>query len=653
MLVGKQFGPFTVEDELGSGAMGTVYLARMERKGKFIPVALKLVSMALVGDEKAMARFEREANILKQLKDPNIVRLYGTGKYGKTPFIVMEYVQGESLDHVLARRGRLSWEEALTLGKSLCDALQHAHDKGIIHRDLKPANLLLTPNGVLKLTDFGIAKDTDVTALTGANSTLGTASYMSPEQCRGERNITNRSDLYSLGVVFYELITGKKPFYAETTMDMFLKHVNETAVRPSKFVLDLPIWVDNLIMHLLEKQVDTRPLDAATVGRMIGEIETKVQTLQSAGLEVATARKIDRKLNAEAKASADDLDAARALTGKTTRKKKKKATPLLQQTWVKAVGLGTLFSAVVGFGVWLAWPAGPGEAFALVQNATGDEKKVKLVEYLAKFGSTDHPNVAEARSLFKAIRTTEVETSFGKRIGTKDGSFNRRKATDGEDQTVMDRIWLAMESETEGNLKRASDNWAVVAKEVPEAEAGKYTDEDAMRIPPYRWVAERHIAEIRAVPGELQRLGTAYENALVDEKFPGVDPEALALKAMRYEKFGDAPKARETWDDLHKIETGKGDSLRWILLAAERRMNTTDDKLTPRQIRENRKTRVAAALAATVADWAGLKGNTQKPLESRKIRNACRDIVELYTGEPDPDIAATVSKATQILKEVK
>src|SRR5919197_3639282 len=112
----------------------------------------------------------------------------------------MEYVEGESLDRVMARRGRMSWEEVVALGQQLCGALQHAHERGIVHRDIKPSNIMVLPAGTLKLTDFGIAKDLDGTQLTSANCTVGTAAYMSPEQCRGEKIITHKSDLYSLGI---------------------------------------------------------------------------------------------------------------------------------------------------------------------------------------------------------------------------------------------------------------------------------------------------------------------------------------------------------------------------------------------------------------------------------------------------------------------
>src|SRR5205823_4921748 len=208
-----------------------------------------------------------------------------TGQYRKTPFIAMEFIDGEALDRILARRGRLSWEEVVAYAKQLCEALQYAHERGIIHRDLKPSNLMITRDGTLKLADFGIAKDMDVTALTGHNSTIGTAAYMSPEQCKGDKNLTNKSDLYSLGIVFYELLTGKKPFYAETTVDMFLKHVNEPPPRIGKQVNELPPKLEMLILQLLEKDKEDRPIDAAWVARMLAEIEDDAFARKSAGLD--------------------------------------------------------------------------------------------------------------------------------------------------------------------------------------------------------------------------------------------------------------------------------------------------------------------------------------------------------------------------------
>ena len=183
MLVGQQLGPFAIDKELGSGAMGAVYRGRYIKTGQI--VAVKVMAPGLGRPTpNAAARFEREAAILKQLNHPNIVRLFGVGKSHGTRYYAMEYIDGESLDRVMARRGRMTWEEVVDLGQQLCSALQHAHEQGVVHRDLKPSNLMILKDGTLKLTDFGIAKDLDVTRLTSANCTVGTAAYMSPEQCR-------------------------------------------------------------------------------------------------------------------------------------------------------------------------------------------------------------------------------------------------------------------------------------------------------------------------------------------------------------------------------------------------------------------------------------------------------------------------------------
>ena len=259
MLVGQKIGPFQIEKELGSGAMGQVYLARYVKTGQ--KVAVKVMAPG-VRSSAAQARFQREAEVLKQLTHPNIVRFYVASEYQGSPYYAMEYIEGEALDDLLNRRGRLPWDEVVELGKQICSALQHAHERGIIHRDLKPSNLIIAKDHTLKLADFGIAKDLDVTQLTATNSTVGTAAYMSPEQCRGERNLTNKSDLYSLGVVFYELLVGASPSQADTTMNMFLAHVQGRGRSSGRArrVMEIPIWLDTLVCQLLEKKPEQLPL---------------------------------------------------------------------------------------------------------------------------------------------------------------------------------------------------------------------------------------------------------------------------------------------------------------------------------------------------------------------------------------------------------
>ncbi|HEV3438176.1 MAG TPA: serine/threonine-protein kinase, partial [Gemmata sp.] len=424
MLVGQSIGSgsnrFDIEQELGSGAMGAVYRAQWHQEGKSArQVAIKLVALGLLGNESAMARFEREANILKQLKHPHIVKLWATGKTRKTPFIAMEFIDGESLDHVLARRGRLTWEEVVTYGKQLCDALQYAHEKGIIHRDLKPSNLMITREGILKLTDFGIAKDTDVTALTGQNSTIGTASYMSPEQCKGDKNLTFKSDLYSLGVVFFELLSGKKPFYAENTVDMFLKHVNEPPPRIGKLVNELPAKMEALILQLLEKDKDDRPVDAAWIVRILMEVEEDAYTRKSAGLDAATSRRrAERPRNLDgSKLDESDREAARALRGKKKKSRKKSQVPFFQQNWVKASGLLLALAAIVCAGYFALKPPSPEKLVAAMDAAETPEVKLEAAtKYLERYGERPGELTDKAAAIFRESKTRERDKQLTNRF---------------------------------------------------------------------------------------------------------------------------------------------------------------------------------------------------------------------------------------------
>ncbi len=654
MLVGQTLGnaakgAILIEKELGSGAMGTVYLGRLTAGGKVRPVALKMVSLGLLGNESAMKRFTRESAILQQLKHPHIVRLFGTGHYRGTPYIIMEFVDGEPMDKALSRRGRLGWEEVFGYAKQLCEALQHAHDKGIIHRDLKPSNLMITPDGVLKLADFGIAKDTDVTALTGANSTIGTAAYMSPEQCRGSKDLSAKSDLYSLGVVMYELITGKKPFFAETTMDMFLMHVNETAVRPGRLMPDMPVWVDNLIMHLLEKAPDTRPYDAATVKRMMEEIEAKVESHQSAGVEVATSRRVDRKTSDDKPTDAD-REAARALKGK--KKKKKKAVPLLQQAWVKAAGLGVVLAGLLGIGVWLMWPPSPDKAFAQLKAAGDESKREAAVEFLKQHGGSGHPSVDEAKGIYKAAQTRYIETTILNRAGKTEDKAKARTTFDGEDEAVMRNIWDAIDAERGGKLADARRHWQYVKEKVPDPDWAKVGDDDAMRYTPYKWVAEKRLADIDAVPALYAQVQKKLDTARVNEDFPTgnpSDPELNAFRAVRLESLGDTAKASKVWDGIVSSHLADLPNLRWFLLAADRRAATRPDKDKESEAAAKRVEMVTKRVQAASDRWATAKDEKGDLTAPQEVRNACRDLIDLYDDEKDAAIKKAVADAKVLL----
>jgi tRNA A-37 threonylcarbamoyl transferase component Bud32 len=665
MLVGQTIGSgsyrFEITKELGSGAMGTVYKADFHKEDKVRPVALKMVALGLLGNEGAMARFEREANILKQLRHPHIVRLYATGTWRKTPFIAMEFIDGEPLDRVLARRGRLGWEEVVTYGKQLCDALQYAHEKGIIHRDLKPSNLMVTHEGVLKLTDFGIAKDTDVTALTGQNSTIGTAAYMSPEQCKGDRNLTHKSDLYSLGIVFFELLTGRKPFVADTTVDMFLKHVNERPPRIGKLVNDLPPKFEALIMQLMEKDKEDRPPDAAWVGRMLAEIEEDAVARRSAGLEVAQARRIDRPRNLDgSKLDDDDLEAARALRGKKKKVKKKADVPLLRQTWVKAAGL-LLVLAGLAVAVYLALRPPSAEALARAIDAadTPEARLEAAVKYLERYGNTAGELTDKAAAVFKAAATRKREEQLAKRFAN-----NLSKPDEADDREAFEAAWKALQAERDGTLRLAADYWTQVKNRFPEEAKLAYSPrEDVLAKARWGWLGEKRLGDIRKVEAVVTSLRKKIkDNRTYEVPFahdPN-NPESVAILALRLEEFGDRiaagpdrgdiEKAGRTWDRLAALSEKDFDRREWYLLARQQRAALPKPPDDPVKARIER---IRAVVNRAEEDAAEARANPDSPLIAVRARGLCREVLDLYDDETDPTCVALVKRAGQIAVTLK
>jgi len=659
MFIGETIGPFKIERELGSGVMGTVYRAIYQPDDEAPKtIALKIVSLGLLGNEGAMARFDREAHILKQMRHPNIVRLFATGRYKKTPFIAMEFVDGEPLDRALTRRGRLGWEEVVGYTKQLCLALQFAHDKGVIHRDLKPSNLMITREGILKLADFGIAKDQDVTALTGMNSTIGTAAYMSPEQCKGDKNLSGKSDLYSLGICMYELIVGRKPFTAENTVDMFLKHVHEKPVRPTRLVQDLPVWVETLILHLLEKDKDKRPLDAATVLKSLEDIEQKIIDQESAGVAVANARRIDRKLG-DAGIDEGDKETARMLRDNKPGKRKKKrpkeaTTPQWQKLLPPALGLLT----IAGLIFYLARPEGPEKHFAKVTSAVGvDDRITEAGKFLDRFGARGGESVDKARAILKEARGQKLDTILDKRFNSK----GLRNIRGGEDDEAYVQSWAALEAEQKGDLGRAADFWQKVRSRAPEAQ-DDYADG-------WAWLAERHLADLKAVDDHARVLQQELRDFQILNppwKFDAAEPKALALTAVRLGGLGGPPsvvnegkpipilkddaKIAKTWSDLAELTREKPAQRSWYLLATREGKNFGEIK--PQDALAVRRTAVPAQVERIRAEWVRVVSDPNLEVARRDCRNRARDLVELFSDETDGTIRTALENAKKLLDEM-
>jgi tRNA A-37 threonylcarbamoyl transferase component Bud32 len=278
-LTGITLGKYRLVEKLGQGGMAQVYKAYQPDLDRY--VAVKVLNPHLTGDEDFAARFRREARAIAALDHPHIVRVYDFDTDQGVAFLVMEYLEGTSLKALLrdldCRGERMTLPEIERVIGALADALDHAHRQGVVHRDLKPANVIITPDGRPVLTDFGIAHMVDSTVITESGGALGTPAYMSPEQGKGEPGDT-RSDIYALGVMLYQLCTGRVPFDADTPYAIILKHITAPLPSPRSLNPDLPEAIERVILKALAKDPGDRFQTAGELGRALhAAIEGRAQ----------------------------------------------------------------------------------------------------------------------------------------------------------------------------------------------------------------------------------------------------------------------------------------------------------------------------------------------------------------------------------------
>ena len=241
---------YEILEILGEGGMAFVYKARDTQLERF--VAIKTLKPNYVNQETFVDRFKREAKTAANLNHPNIVQIFDWG-IEEEPYFVMEYIEGNTLTSIIAKNRSISLSDILFIGAQVSSGLHAAHQKGLVHRDIKPGNIMITPDGKVKVTDFGIVSlQNEESDITKTGSILGTASYISPEQAQG-KPVSIESDLYSLGTVLYELITGKAPFNGDSPISTATKHLTEKPDKPSLYRRDLPKGVESAILRLLEK----------------------------------------------------------------------------------------------------------------------------------------------------------------------------------------------------------------------------------------------------------------------------------------------------------------------------------------------------------------------------------------------------------------
>lgn len=289
-LVGQMIGKFEITASLGGGGMAEVYKAYQPSLNRY--VAIKVIHPFLAKEAEFITRFQREAQNVAALRHPHIVQVYDYDVDEGRPYMVMEFIDGPTLSGLMAQKmaaGELfSLDEAIRIVRDIGDALGYAHEQEMIHRDVKPANVMLDSRGRVVLTDFGLAKLVTDNRLTATGTVMGTPAYMSPEQCKGMAG-DGRTDIYSLGVLLYELTTGHLPFQADTQVGYIVKHVTEPPIPPRSVAPHLPDWLEAVILKSLAKEVLDRYQSATD---MVADLAGQQTPILAAAATIVPARPI-------------------------------------------------------------------------------------------------------------------------------------------------------------------------------------------------------------------------------------------------------------------------------------------------------------------------------------------------------------------------
>jgi Protein kinase domain len=361
-----RIGPYRILEKIGSGGMGHVYLGEHTETGK--RAAVKVLTASLAREGGFVDRFAREIDAMRKLDNPHIVKLFDSGVDGENYYYAMEFIPGETLLGQMRREKRLPWRKSIEIAIQVCRALKSAHDAGIIHRDLKPSNLLVAEDGLIKLTDFGVAQVFAGSRLTVTGGIIGTAEYMSPEQAQGKR-ANKQSDLYSLGALMYAMVTGRTPFSGSTAVEVIQKHKFGLFDRPSLYAQDLPQRVEDTICRLLEKDPAKRFPDALVLMRHLEQLLRleEFAASGSTGVTLADSSVVERDAPTVAVTAADSgggMSAGRGGVGPATLMQglmRAELENINRGHWLTSI-FNTLFvqvtllALVVGGGVWWLWP---------------------------------------------------------------------------------------------------------------------------------------------------------------------------------------------------------------------------------------------------------------------------------------------------------
>ena len=366
-------GRYELFERIGEGGMSVVYKAKDKLLNRF--VAIKILKPEFIHDTKFIDSFRRESQAAASLSHPNIVNIYDVGREGNIHYIVMELIEGRTLSEYIKRKGAMSYTKVITLAKQIAAALAFAHKNHIIHRDVKPHNVMITPNGTAKITDFGIAKAVNsATIVDNTEGIIGSVHYFSPEQARGGY-VDEKSDIYSLGIVMYEMLTGRVPFDGDNPVNIALMHINGEMVPPSKLVPGVPPALEHIILKCTDKYPVNRYASADELIEALNNLEFVGSMVGDSVLMGKNGRPIamtDYRDGTEDEDQDQDYDEPRRKKKSSGSRKKKKLIII-----IAAVVAALILGIVVGFATGLLGgktiPAPSFEGMTLEQAETAAE----------------------------------------------------------------------------------------------------------------------------------------------------------------------------------------------------------------------------------------------------------------------------------------
>ena len=350
-------GRYELFERVGEGGMSVVYKAKDKLLNRF--VAIKILKPEFINDHKFIDSFRRESQAAASLSHPNIVNIYDVGREGNIHYIVMELIQGKTLSDYIKEQGPMPYPKVIALSKQIAAALAFAHKNHIIHRDVKPHNVMITPNGTAKITDFGIAKAVNAaTIVDNTEGIIGSVHYFSPEQARGGY-VDEKSDIYSLGIVMYEMLTGRVPFDGDNPVNIALMHINGEMIPPSKLVDGVPPALEHIILKCTDKYPVNRFASADELIEALNNLEF-VSTVVGDSVLV-NGRNRDEQRGPIAETDYDDGEDEYVDERDYNRKKDKKP-PMSKKKKIiiiaSAVAAALLLFVVIGFATGAVWRQG-------------------------------------------------------------------------------------------------------------------------------------------------------------------------------------------------------------------------------------------------------------------------------------------------------